>query len=128
MVVSGTDVTRPCGQRGAGDFGPSTRLDIEAEVGFVVGVPSAAGRPVSTADFAEHVFGLVLVNDWSARDLQAWEYRPLGPFLSKSFATSVSPWVVPLDALARVPAPDQDPPVLPYLREPDRFSYPSTSR
>jgi fumarylacetoacetase len=123
VVVSGTEVARPCGQRGVGDFGPSTRLDIEAEVGFVVGVPSRPGRPVRTADLAAHVFGVVLVNDWSARDLQAWEYRPLGPFLSKSFATSVSPWVVPLDALARVPAPEQDPPVLPYLREPDRHTF-----
>jgi fumarylacetoacetase len=123
VVVSGTDVVRPSGQRGEGDFGPSARLDIEAEVGFVVGVPSAPGRPVGTADFAAHVFGVVLLNDWSARDLQAWEYRPLGPFLSKSFATSISPWVVPLDALARVPAPEQDPPVLPYLRERERFSY-----
>ncbi|HTF11399.1 MAG TPA: fumarylacetoacetase [Asanoa sp.] len=122
VVVSGTPVTRPSGQRAtpAGPvFGPSTRLDIEAEVGFVVGTPSALGTPVPVDRFAEHVFGVVLVNDWSARDLQAWEYRPLGPFLAKSFATSVSPWVVPLDALADawVPAPEQDPPVLPYLRD-----------
>jgi len=82
-------------------------------------VPSAPGEPVTVDRFADHVFGVVLVNDWSARDLQAWEYRPLGPFLAKSFATSVSPWVVPLDALAHawVPAPDQDPPVLDYLRD-----------
>ena len=81
--------------------GPSRRLDIEAEVGFVVGVPTALGRRVSADDFADHVFGVVLVNDWSARDIQAWEYQPLGPFLGKSFATSVSAWVMPLDALAR---------------------------
>ncbi|MEV0717040.1 fumarylacetoacetase [Asanoa sp. NPDC050611] len=122
VVVSDTPVTRPNGQRATPDgpvFGPSTRLDIEAEVGFVVGAPSALGTPVPVDGFADHVFGIVLVNDWSARDLQAWEYRPLGPFLAKSFATSVSPWVVPLDALADawVPAPEQDPPVLPYLRD-----------
>ena len=122
VVVSGTPVVRPSGQRATPDgpvFGPTTRLDIEAEVGFVVGVPSALGEPVPVDRFADHVFGVVLVNDWSARDLQAWEYRPLGPFLAKSFATSVSPWVVPLDALAAawVPAPEQDPPVLDYLRD-----------
>ena len=123
VVVSGTPVVRPCGQRGAGDFGPSRRLDIEAEVGFVVGTGTTLGHPVSTEDFEEHVFGVVLVNDWSARDIQSWEYQPLGPFLGKSFATSVSPWVVPLSALAAVDAPEQDPPVVDYLREPRRFSY-----
>ena len=81
------------------------RLDIEAEVGFVVGVPSALGTQVTPATLADHVFGVVLVNDWSARDIQAWEYVPLGPFLGKSFGTSVSPWVVPLDALARARCP-----------------------
>jgi fumarylacetoacetase len=123
VVVSGTDIVRPSGQRKADDVGPSARLDIEAEVGFVVGPPSELGTSVHTADFERHVFGVVLVNDWSARDLQAWEYRPLGPLLGKSFATSISPWVVPLDALARVPAPTQDPPVVEYLREAHRFSY-----
>jgi fumarylacetoacetase len=124
--VSGTPVMRPCGQRkGQGDEGPAygatQRLDIEAEVGFVVGTPSALGTPVPLADFAEHVFGVCLVNDWSARDLQAWEYVPLGPFLGKSFLTSVSPWVVPLAALeaARVPPPSRDPQPLPYLRDDD---------
>jgi fumarylacetoacetase len=124
VVVSGTDIVRPSGQRkGRGDpapvFGPSVRLDIEAELGFVVGVGSPLGSPVPTGDFAAHVFGALLVNDWSARDLQAWEYVPLGPHLGKSFATSVSPWVVPLAALqsARVPLPGQDPQPLPYLRE-----------
>ncbi len=123
VVVSGTDVVRPSGQRKApGDpaptFGPSRRLDIEAELGFVVGTGSP-GVPIAVEDFAEHVFGAVLVNDWSARDLQAWEYVPLGPHLGKSFATSISPWVVPLAALeaARVPLPGQDPTPLPYLRE-----------
>ena len=123
VVVSGTPVVRPAGQRGPDDVGPTRRLDIEAEVGFVVGTPSQLGRPVSTADLTAHVFGVVLVNDWSARDLQAWEYRPLGPFLGKSFATSVSPWVVPLADLARVPAPEQDPPVAGYLREDDRYTF-----
>jgi fumarylacetoacetase len=123
VVVSGTDVVRPCGQRKAPDadaptFGPSLRLDIEAELGFVVGVGSSPGDRIGVDAFADHVFGAVLVNDWSARDIQAWEYVPLGPHLGKSFATSVSPWVVPLAALeaARVPLPGQDPPPLPYLR------------
>ncbi|GIE49372.1 fumarylacetoacetase [Amorphoplanes nipponensis] len=117
VVVSGTPVERPAGQLGPGVFGPTRRLDVEAEVGFVVGVP---GRRIGPADFAEHVFGVVLVNDWSARDIQAFEYQPLGPFLGKSFATSVSPWVVPLEALsgALVPAPPQDPVPAEYLRPP----------
>lgn len=116
VVVSGTPVRRPQGQRAAGDFGPSRRLDLECEVGFLLG-PGSTG-PVAAADVAEHVFGVFLLNDWSARDLQAWETVPLGPFLGKSFATSVSPWVVPLDALraAEVDPPAQDPQPLPYLR------------
>jgi len=122
VVVSGTDIVRPCGQRAGADgpeLGPSTGLDIEAEVGFVVGVDSTPGRPVPVADFARHVFGVCLVNDWSARDIQSWEYRPLGPFLGKSFATSVSPWVVPLAALdsARLPVASAQTPLLRYLRE-----------
>lgn len=95
VVVSGTPVVRPCGQRATAEgpvFGPSVRLDIEAEVGFVVGVGSPLGQRVSVDDLADHVFGVVLVNDWSARDIQAWEYQPLGPFLGKSFATSISAW------------------------------------
>jgi fumarylacetoacetase len=129
VVVSGTPVVRPSGQRrpagaDAPDFGPTRRLDIEAEVGFVVGVPSSRGTPVSGGALAEHVFGVVLLNDWSARDIQAWEYVPLGPFLGKSFATSVSAWVTPLVAVssARVPPPAQDPEPLPYLRDPDPWS------
>jgi fumarylacetoacetase len=129
VVVSGTDVVRPSGQRVIGatgpEFGPSLRLDIEAELGFVVGVPSAMGERVPADAFAEHVFGVVLLNDWSARDIQAWEYHPLGPFLGKSFATSVAAWVTPLDALAaaQVPAPPQEPAVLPYLAQDDRRGY-----
>ncbi|MFE2063245.1 fumarylacetoacetase [Streptomyces sp. NPDC059467] len=122
VVVSGTDVVRPSGQRKAPSdpapvFGPSTRLDIEAEVGFVVGTPSQQGRPVALGDFRDHVFGLTLLNDWSARDIQAWEYVPLGPFLGKSFATSVSAWITPLEALedARVAPPKRTHPLLPYL-------------
>jgi fumarylacetoacetase len=121
VVISGTPVTRPSGQRclpdGTVTFGPSTALDFEAEVGFVVGIPSALGRPVGLTAFADHVFGLCLINDWSARDIQAWEYVPLGPLLGKSFATSVSPWLVPLDALsaARIRPPPRDLRPLPYL-------------
>lgn len=125
VVVSGTEVPRPRGQRRPPEpdadppFGPSTRLDIELEVGFVTGgLGTQLGQPVPTGDAAEHIFGIMLVNDWSARDIQAWEYQPLGPFLGKSFATSIAPWVTPLAALdaARVSPPEQDPPVHDYLR------------
>jgi fumarylacetoacetase len=122
IVVSGTPVVRPCGQSlSAGsdrpEFGPSRRVDLELELGFVVGVGSRLGEPVPVEAFADHVFGVVLVNDWSARDIQAWEYQPLGPFLGKSFATSVSAWVTPLALLAerRVAAPPQAPDPLRYL-------------
>jgi fumarylacetoacetase len=122
VVVSGTPIVRPCGQtKGPGDeapgFGPSRRLDIELELGFVVGVGSRLGEPVSPSAFRDHVFGVVLVNDWSARDIQAWEYQPLGPFLGKSFATSIGAWVTPLALLEDrlVPAPEQVPEPLPYL-------------
>jgi fumarylacetoacetase len=122
VVVSGTDVVRPCGQAllpGADEpvYGPTRRLDVELELGFVVGVPSRHGEPVPPEAFAEHVFGVVLVNDWSARDIQAWEYVPLGPFLGKSFQTSISAWVTPLVLLeaARVEAPPQEPPPLAHL-------------
>jgi len=131
IVVSGTDVHRPSGQRktpteDAPTFGPSLRLDIEAELGFVVGRSVPLGQRVGTSEFATTVFGVAGINDWSARDLQAWEYLPLGPNLGKSFATSVSAWVTPLAALeaARVPLPGQDGvPVLPYLRENGRSGY-----
>ena len=125
VVISGTPVVRPCGQSKGPDepapsFGPSRRLDIELELGFVVGVGSRLGERVSGSAFREHVFGVVLVNDWSARDIQAWEYQPLGPFLGKSFATSISAWVTPLALLEShfVASPTQDPEPLPYLRAP----------
>ncbi len=124
IVASDTGVRRPSGQRRGETgpvFGPSTRLDIEAELGFVVGRPSQHGSPVPMRHFQAHVFGVVGVNDWSARDIQAWEYVPLGPFLAKSFATSISHWVTPLAALeaAWVPMPRQVPRPLDYL-DPDR--------
>jgi fumarylacetoacetase len=128
IVASGTPVTRPRGQRkgpqdSAPEFGPSRRLDFEAEVGFVLGTGSPLGAPVAAGEFADHVFGVFLLNDWSARDLQAWESTPLGPFLAKSFATSISPWIVPLDALehARISPPPRDPEPLPYLADPDKW-------
>ncbi|HEY8103578.1 MAG TPA: fumarylacetoacetase [Gaiellaceae bacterium] len=123
VVVSGTPIRRPQGQSKPPDadapvFGPSRRLDFELELGFVVGLPSRLGEPVPTGAFRDHVFGVVLVNDWSARDIQAWEYVPLGPFLGKSFATSISAWVTPLALLddRHVAPPPQDPEPLPYLR------------
>jgi fumarylacetoacetase len=117
VVPSGTPIRRPSGQRGPGQFGPTEGLDFELELGFVIGVPSDGPVPVERA--LDHVFGAVLLNDWSARDIQGWEYQPLGPFLGKSFATSVSRWVVPLPELLdrRVPADRQEPEPLPYLRE-----------
>ena len=126
VVVSGTPVQRPRGQLppaesgGAPGFGPSQRLDIELELGFVTGPGNALGTAIPTSAAAEHVFGFVLVNDWSARDIQRWEYQPLGPFLGKSFATSISPWIVPFAALEpfRVPGPPQEPEPLAYLRAP----------
>ncbi|WP_064059373.1 fumarylacetoacetase [Prescottella equi] len=128
VVVSGTDIVRPCGQRKAPadtapSFGPSIRLDIEAEMGFIVGVCSPMGSSITPDEFAEHCFGAVILNDWSARDIQAWEYVPLGPNLGKSFATSISPWVVPLLALeaARIDTPVQDPTPLPYLQGDEKW-------
>ena len=129
IVVSGTDIVRPHGQRrqpneDTPEFGPTRHLDIEVEVGFVVGTGSAHGTSVPASAFAQHVFGVVLLNDWSARDIQGWESVPLGPMLGKSFATSVSAWVTPLEALAdaRVTPPPQDPAPLPYLADPDPWS------
>jgi fumarylacetoacetase len=122
VVVSGTPVTRPVGQRPGTEgpsWGPSRRLDIELEFAFVTGgPPNALGEPIPIEHAGERIFGFLLLNDWSARDIQAWEYQPLGPFLGKSFATSVSPWVVPLAALERyrVASPPQDPEPFEYLR------------
>jgi fumarylacetoacetase len=122
VVVSGTDIIRPMGQRKAPAdpapiFGPSTKLDFEAELGFIVGAGTELGSHVGVDDAADHIFGVSLFNDWSARDIQAWEYVPLGPFLGKSFGSSLGAWVVPMEALAaaKVPLPHQDPEPLPYL-------------
>ncbi len=130
IVVDGTPVRRPQGQRkspdaAAPEFGPTRRLDIELEMGFVIGPGNRLGTPIPVGDTARHIFGLVLVNDWSARDIQAWEYQPLGPFLGKSFATTISPWVVTLDALQpfRVAGPRQDPQPLEYLRDAGESAY-----
>ena len=124
VVPSGTPVVRPCGQHKEATeqwpvFGQSRRLDVEAEIGFVVGTGSQLSQRLSVDDFAGHVFGVCLVNDWSARDIQSWEYVPLGPFLGKSFATSISHWITPLAALdaARVPPPTRSVPLLPYLAD-----------
>jgi fumarylacetoacetase len=122
VVVGGTEIRRPRGQRKAGDFGPSQKLDFELELGFVIGKPSRLGEPVPVERALEHLFGAVLVNDWSARDIQAFEYVPLGPFLGKSFATSISPWVTTLDELASVPGVEQDPVPLDHLRI-ENFAY-----
>jgi fumarylacetoacetase len=122
VVVSGTNIIRPMGQRKsptdpAPIYGPSLKLDIEAELGFIVGVGTRLGERVSIGESADHIFGVALFNDWSARDIQAWEYVPLGPFLGKSFGSSLGAWVVPMEALAaaRIPLAHQDPEPLPYL-------------
>jgi fumarylacetoacetase len=124
VVISGSDVRRPQGQMKSPDsaspiFGSSRQLDFELEMGCLIGTGNEQGVPVSVEEAEDYIFGLVLVNDWSARDIQSWEYQPLGPFLAKNFATSISPWVVPLEALEsfRVPAPKQDPEPLSYLRQ-----------
>jgi fumarylacetoacetase len=130
VVVSGTDFHRPLGQTRADDaplpsFGPSRSLDFELEMGLLVGPGNELGRPIPIAEAADHIFGMVLVNDWSARDIQKWEYQPLGPFLAKNFATSISPWVVTLDALQpfRVPGPRQGAQPLPYLQSRGEWNY-----
>jgi len=130
VVVSGTPVRRPHGQRKPPDadaptFGPSQLLDVELEMGWIAGPGSTHGEPVAADAVRDHVFGYVLLNDWSARDIQAWEYQPLGPFLAKSFATSISPWIVTLDALEpfRVAEPNRDPEPLPYLHATEHWAY-----
>lgn len=124
VVLSGTDIHRPQGQTGPDKFGPCRALDYELETGFFVGPGNALGTPLPIERAEDHIFGLVLVNDWSARDLQKWEYVPLGPFLAKNFATSISPWVVTLDALApfRHAGPEQSPTPLPYLQTAEPWS------
>ena len=128
IAPDGADIHRPHGLRlvdGEPEFGPSRSLDIELEVGTIVGVGSDRGRPINIDDAGRHLYGMCLVNDWSARDIQAYEYQPLGPFLGKSFATSVSPWVVCFEALApfRVASPAQDPPVADYLSTGERWGF-----
>ena len=130
IVVSGTDLHRPGGQTLPPQaetpvFGPSQALDYELEIGAIVGRNSTLGQGVATADAADYLFGFVLFNDWSARDLQRWEYQPLGPFLGKNFGSSISPWVVPLEALLpfATAAPVQQPPVLPYLQRHHNFHF-----
>ncbi len=130
VVVSGTDLHRPLGQTKADDapaptFGPSRSVDFELEMAFLVGPGNRLGEPIPVERATEHIFGMVLLNDWSARDIQRWEYVPLGPFLAKNFGTSISPWVVTLDALEpfRVAGPSQDPTPLPYLRSPGDWAF-----
>ena len=121
ILVSGQDIHRPIGQtkpvNGPSVFGPSHRLDFELEMGFVIGKPTEVGSRIPTAEAEHHIFGLALFNDWSARDIQKWEYVPLGPFLGKSFASSLGAWIVTIEALEpfKVAGPIQNPPVLPYL-------------
>lgn len=123
IVVSGTPFHRPKGQTKADDamsptFGPTRLLDFELEMAFIIGCPNNLGQPIPVDSAEDHIFGMVLFNDWSARDIQKWEYVPLGPFLAKNFASHVSPWIVTMEALEpfRVPGPAQEPEVLPYLR------------
>lgn len=130
IVIDGTPIVRPMGQSKAPEaegplFGPSRSMDIELEMGFVTGPPSEFGKPLPIAKARDHIFGMLIVNDWSARDIQAWEYQPLGPFLGKSFATSISPWVVTLDALEpyRIAGPKQEPEPFENLRTSENFNY-----
>jgi fumarylacetoacetase len=130
IVVSGADVKRPHGQTKPPDapapgFGPSKSFDYELEMAFLIGPGNSLGEPVPIDQAFDHIFGMVLMNDWSARDIQAWEYQPLGPFLAKNFATSISPWIVTMDALEpfRKPLPAQDPEPLPYLRAKNDFTF-----
>lgn len=130
VVVSGAEVRRPKGQIKPPDasapvFGPTKSLDFELEMAFLIGPGNALGQPVPIDCAVDHIFGFVLMNDWSARDIQAWEYQPLGPFLAKNFCTSISPWVVTLEALEpfQKPLPKQDPEPLPYLRSTSDFTF-----
>ncbi|WP_421808008.1 fumarylacetoacetase [Flagellimonas sp.] len=130
IIVSGQPIHRPKGQTKPNEteapiFGPTKRLDFELEIGFVCGKETKLGESVSTANAEDYIFGLVLFNDWSARDIQKWEYVPLGPFLAKNFASSISPWVVTLEALEpfKLAGPKQEPEVLPYLTYEGKKNY-----
>ena len=130
VILSGEDVRRPRGQvlpanESSPQFMPSRSLDFELEMGFFIGTGNERSEPISIDRAHEHIFGMVLLNDWSARDIQAWEYQPLGPFLAKNFATSISPWVVTMDALEpfRVAGPRQEPTPLPYLQTDSAYGY-----
>lgn len=123
IVISGTDIYRPKGQTKAPEaefpsFGPSKKLDFELEMAFITCTNTELGKPVSVSEAENHIFGMVLFNDWSARDIQTWEYVPLGPFLAKNFGSTISPWIVTMDALEpfKVNGPEQEPKVLPYLK------------
>lgn len=130
VVISGTDMKRPKGQTknpdaGKPEFGPSQAVDFELEMGFYTGPGNQLGTPISIKGAGTHIFGLTLVNDWSARDVQRWEYQPLGPFLAKNWATSVSPWIITPDALEPflIPMPKQNPEPVEYLKQPNRSTY-----
>ncbi|CAH1789181.1 unnamed protein product [Owenia fusiformis] len=130
VVVSGTPIRRPCGQMKPDEtqppvFGPCKLMDLELEMAFFTGPGTKLGEPIPIEKAHEHIFGMVLMNDWSARDIQKWEYVPLGPFLGKNFGTTISPWVVPMDALMPFVKPNrvQDPKPLPYLVHEDPYSF-----
>ena len=130
VVVSGTPIRRPMGQVKLPDqenpiFAPCKKLDFELETAFIIGTGNALGEPISLANAEDHIFGMVLMNDWSARDIQQWEYVPLGPFNAKTFGTSISPWIVTMEALEpfRLPGPSQEPTPLPYLQQVDSNNY-----
>ena len=130
VVVSGTPIRRPMGQLKLPDqenpiFAPCKKLDFELETAFIIGTGNALGEPISLANAEDHIFGMVLMNDWSARDIQQWEYVPLGPFNAKTFGTSISPWIVTMEALEpfRLPGPSQEPTPLPYLQQVDSNNY-----
>ncbi len=125
IVVSGTPVRRPVGQLGEGQFGPSKNLDYELELGAFLGPGNDMGEPIPIAEAEQHIAGVCLLNDWSARDIQRWEYQPLGPFLAKNFGTSISPWLITLEALEpfRAAPPEHQVPVLPYLQSPNPSAF-----
>lgn len=130
VVVSGTPIRRPVGQTKPSEteppvFGPCRLFDFELETAFIVGTGNKLGEPISIKDAHKHIFGMVLMNDWSARDIQKWEYVPLGPFLGKNFGTTISPWVVTMEALAPFTLPNypKDVPILPYLKHDDDYAF-----